>query len=114
MSLLRTPCIGIDSQRSARASDIIGDVIDVRAPVHPATRSRSCTDLMEPPHNMVSSSDVRSSIQKARVSEVVKERALQQLKDADGGAAVEAANVPSTDRVHNCVWYTYDRTTRAH
>ena len=42
-------------------------------------------------HNMVSSSEVRSSIQKARVSEVVKERALQQLKDAEGGAAVEAA-----------------------
>ena len=40
---------------------------------------------------MVSSSEVRSSIQKAQVSEVVKERALQQLKDAEGGAAVEAA-----------------------
>ena len=42
-------------------------------------------------HNMVSSSEVRSSIQKARVSELVKERTIERLKSAEGGAAVEAA-----------------------
>ena len=43
------------------------------------------------PHNMVSSSEVRSSIQKARVSELVKERTVERLKSAEGGAAVETA-----------------------
>ena len=38
-------------------------------------------------HNMVSSSEVRSSIQKARVSELVKERTIDRLKSAEGGAA---------------------------
>ena len=42
-------------------------------------------------HNMVSSSEVRSSIQKARVSELVKERTIERLKSAEGGAAVETA-----------------------
>ena len=42
-------------------------------------------------HNMVSSSEVRSSIQKARVSELVKERTVERLKSAEGGAAVETA-----------------------
>ena len=41
--------------------------------------------------NMVSSSEVRSSVQKARAAEVVKERALQKLKDAEGGDTVDAA-----------------------
>ena len=43
------------------------------------------------PHNMVSSSEVRSSIQKARVSELVKERTVERLKSAEGGAAVDTA-----------------------
>ena len=50
--------------------------------------------------NMVSSSEVRSSVQKARAAEVVKERALQKLKDekiskaADSeAAALEAVKV---------------------
>ena len=42
-------------------------------------------------HNMVSSLEIRSSIQKARVSELVKERTIARLKEAEGGAAVEAA-----------------------
>ena len=42
-------------------------------------------------HNMVSSLELRSSIQKARVSELVKERTIERLKSAEGGAAVETA-----------------------
>ena len=42
-------------------------------------------------HNMVSSLEIRSSIQKARVSELVKERTIDRLMSAEGGAAVETA-----------------------
>eukprot|EP01052_Picozoa_sp_SAG31_P014581 SAG31_NODE_911_length_11071_cov_16.862195_5_plen_116_part_00 len=49
----------------------------------------SASQVTDP--NMVSSSEVRSSIQKARATEVIKERAVKQLKDAEGAATVDAA-----------------------
>ena len=49
------------------------------------------SSLAPPQPNMVSSSEFRSSIKQAPATEVIKERAVKLLKDAEGASAVDAA-----------------------
>eukprot|EP01052_Picozoa_sp_SAG31_P022182 SAG31_NODE_1752_length_7351_cov_29.035852_3_plen_90_part_00 len=48
------------------------------------------SSLALPQHNMVSSSGIRSSIQKARATEVVRDQVLKNLREAEGGTTVDA------------------------
>eukprot|EP01052_Picozoa_sp_SAG31_P015828 SAG31_NODE_1027_length_10273_cov_50.715746_7_plen_121_part_00 len=49
------------------------------------------SDLPVTDPNMVSSSEFRSSIKQARATEVIKERAVKLLQNAEGASAVDAA-----------------------
>eukprot|EP01052_Picozoa_sp_SAG31_P008772 SAG31_NODE_449_length_15539_cov_21.936658_9_plen_105_part_00 len=46
---------------------------------------------MEASSNMVLSSEIRSSVTQTRVAEMFKDKALESLKEAEGGSTVEAA-----------------------
>ena len=73
---------GSNGHRRAPADVIIGP----RAHTAHATylHDMSASQVTDP--NMVSSSEFWSSIQKARATEVIKERAVKLLKDAEGAA----------------------------
>ena len=56
------------------------------------TKSQAPTSApMEPSSNMVLSSEIRSSVTQTRVAEMFKDKALESLKEAEGGSTVEAA-----------------------
>ena len=52
------------------------------------------SSLAPPQHNMVSSSGIRSSIQKARATDMVRDQVLKNLRAAEGGSTVDANTCP--------------------
>eukprot|EP01052_Picozoa_sp_SAG31_P030267 SAG31_NODE_3091_length_4683_cov_47.153578_1_plen_213_part_00 len=82
----KQPTLTSSSHRHARAS--------IRPDPSRLSRTKSQAPTsahMEASSNMVLSSEIRSSVTQTRVAEMFKDKALESLKEAEGGSTVEAA-----------------------